>query len=79
VHTFDGGCGGHGDYVEDTPAMSIPTSGCPLGKDTCPEQGLDPIHNYMDYSHDACYTEFTVGQSDRMDAQYVHWRVQHGY
>lgn len=79
VHTFDGGCQGHGDYVEDTPAMSIPTSGCPLGKDTCPEQGLDPIHNYMDYSHDACYTEFTAGQSGRMDTQYVHWRVQHGY
>jgi Pregnancy-associated plasma protein-A len=79
VHTFDGGCQGHGDYVEDTPAMSIPTSGCPLGKDTCPEQGLDPIHNYMDYSHDACYTEFTAVQSGRMDTQYVHWRVQHGY
>jgi hypothetical protein len=79
IHTFDYGCQGHGDYVQDTPAEATPTSGCPAGKDTCPEAGLDPIHNYMDYSHDACYTEFTFGQSDRMHAQFVHWRVQHGY
>ena len=79
IHTFDYGCKGHGDYIDDTPAMSIPTSGCPAGKDTCPEAGLDPIHNYMDYSHDACYTEFTFGQRGRMHKQYVHWRVQHGY
>ena len=78
-HTFDFGCGGHGDYVADTPDMSIPTSGCPAGKDTCPQAGVDPIHNYMDYSNDACYTEFSAGQADRMHKQYSHWRVQHGY
>ena len=48
-HTFQGGCNG-GDLVDDTPAMSTPTSGCPAGKDTCPAAGLDPIHNWMDYS-----------------------------
>ena len=78
-HTFDYGCGGHGDYVADTPDMSIPTSGCPEGKDICPQAGLDPIHNYMDYSDDACYTEFTGGQAERMQDQYSHWRVQVGY
>jgi hypothetical protein len=61
-HTFEQGCEGHGDYVDDTPAMATPTSGCPLGKDTCPEPGLDPIHNYMDYSYDTCYTQFTSGR-----------------
>ena len=79
AHTFDQGCRGHGDFVDDTPAMSVPTSGCPAGKDTCPEPGLDPIHNYMDYSWDTCYTEFTPGQSVRMQQQYLHWRVKHGY
>ena len=78
-HTFEQGCEGHGDHVDDTPAMSVPTSGCPRGKDTCPEPGLDPIHNYMDYSYDSCYTQFTTGQATRMQEQYLHWRVKHGY
>lgn len=71
-HTFQGGCDGGnctgaGDLVCDTPSEGTATSGCPSGKDTCPEAGLDPIHNYMDYSTDICYDNFTTGQDARAD------------
>jgi hypothetical protein len=76
AHTFEGGCQGDGDRVDDTPAMAVPTSGCPEGKDTCvKEAGLDPIHNYMDYSFDACYNQFTPGQVARSQAQFIHYRT----
>jgi Pregnancy-associated plasma protein-A len=74
-HTFFGGCNRHGDFVDDTPPERTPTSGCPAGKDTCPDLGLDPIHNYMDYSYDQCYTEFTAGQAARMQDAWLFWRA----
>jgi hypothetical protein len=81
AHTFaDGfGCDGHGDYVDDTPEQATPTSGCPEGKDTCPTPGYDPIHNFMDYSFDSCYTQLTAGQAVRGYDQYMFWRAKKGY
>jgi len=70
-HTFENGCDEPGDYVDDTPFEGVQTDGgCPEGKDTCPDlSGLDPIHNFMDYSDDACLNEFTEGQRKRMHEQ----------
>ena len=75
-HTFQGGCTELNDEVADTPAQASPTSGCPEGRDSCPSlPGLDPIHNYMDYSFDSCYTEFTDGQDVRMDDAWAAYRA----
>ena len=74
-HTFYRGCSAKGDEVQDTPPMKVPTSGCPAGKDTCPnDAGLDPIHNFLDYSFVWCYFEFTTGQVARMQAHWVAFR-----
>ena len=60
---------------QDTPPEKVPTSGCPTDKDTCTKDpGLDPVHNYMDYSTDPCYSEFTQGQADRMAGFFVEFR-----
>ena len=74
LHTFQGGCNGNGDFVDDTPAQASPSSGCPTGRDSCPSAGLDPVNNFMDYSDDACMTKFTKGQRERMKQQVAAFR-----
>ncbi|CAH0043467.1 unnamed protein product [Clonostachys solani] len=75
IHTFEGGCVGDNDLVDDTPAQASASAGCPKGRDSCPlKPGLDPIHNYMDYSSDECYSEFTNGQIDRIHSFWDRYR-----
>ncbi len=73
-HTFEGGCAAPGDEVADTAAQSSPTEGCPAGRDSCSAAGLDPIHNYMDYSYDSCYDQYTPGQASRMQDAWAAYR-----
>ncbi|KAI4239143.1 MAG: hypothetical protein L6R40_005576 [Gallowayella cf. fulva] len=78
LHTFqDNSCASTstGDYIDDTPQELTATDGCPTGKDSCPgSAGMDPIANYMDYSSDACYTNFTPLQGDRIIDLYKRMR-----
>jgi hypothetical protein len=73
-HTFQGGCTTTNDEVADTPAQGSSTSGCPEGRDSCSLPGLDPIHNYMDYSYDPCYNQFTPDQSTRISQMWTAYR-----
>ena len=75
-HTFQGGCSGPGDYVDDTPAIASSNDGCPVDKDSCPDEpGLDMVENFMDYTDDSCMDTFTTGQFTRMQSYWTTYRV----
>ncbi|MAV96672.1 MAG: hypothetical protein CMG06_05980, partial [Candidatus Marinimicrobia bacterium] len=64
-HTFQGGCTGENDYIDDTPPMdSDAIYSCDQNQDSCPDiDGLDPVTNVMNYSD--CNYDFTPGQAER--------------
>ena len=74
-HTFQGGCAANfNDFVADTPSERSPAFGCPVGRDTCPGAGVDPVENFMDYVDDFCMYQFTLGQSGRMEGLSAQYR-----
>jgi len=82
MHTFEGGCSGDGDQVDDTPAhiQDDKIEKCPSkAPDTCPDKpGKDPIHNFMSYFEESCWNNeegFTDGQIMRMQQQWDHFRA----
>lgn len=76
-HTFQSGCDSPGDRVHDTPSQDDGDNifDCIKSQDTCPDKpGVDPIHNFMNYSDDLCMDRFTAGQAQRMSDVWVAYR-----
>jgi len=75
-HTFHGGnCRRDGDHVDDTPPQKFANYDCDSSLDTCKKYpGKDPINNFMNYTPDRCYEEFTNGQFERMIAIWNEYR-----
>lgn len=55
--------------ADDTPGASNSTSGCPQAAiaNGCTPSAPRMFQNYMDYTDDACYSMFTIGQVKRME------------
>jgi len=68
-HTFNNNnCDGDNDGIDDTPIEKTNGFGtlCFTGRDSCPQDGVDPLFNMMDYTDDICMREFTPKQIELM-------------
>ena len=74
-HTFKGRLLGLGRLRGRHPAEALPQFDCPVGADTCAAPGVDPIHNFMDYTQDSCMNMFTKGQVERMNDAWIAFRA----
>lgn len=77
-HTFQGGCDGIGDQVNDTPAHSGPNYGKPEKEkphNVCSVGDYAPIHNYMNYVDDDWMDELTLSQETRIKEQIMMYRT----
>ncbi len=78
LHTYEGGCEGPNDRVDDTPAEEYApaqVSDCSAAQDSCSAEGLDPVHNFMSYRYDPCMDQFTQDQKDRMGSMWELFRA----
>ncbi|WP_234733046.1 M43 family zinc metalloprotease [Tellurirhabdus bombi] len=65
IHIWgDSNCGN--DFVDDTPTQASASNGCQKGRVSCNTTNM--VENYMDYSDDACFNIFTMGQKARIRA-----------
>lgn len=67
-------CLGFGFPTAAQSGNSSPRREPEIGLDTCPSPGLDPTDNFMDTSGDACWTNFTAGQNERMASMFAVYR-----
>ncbi|MEI8204313.1 MAG: zinc metalloprotease [Bacteroidota bacterium] len=71
---FSGTCCNGTDNCNDTPNQSVATSGAPTGvlTDACTTTSPGIMYtNFMDYSNDICYSNFTPDQVARTQALFV--------
>jgi PKD repeat protein len=70
-------CAVDGDLVCDTPPHMRSNSNCEVGTNSCDNGNSTElyIHNFMDYSSEACQNEFTAGQIARMRNTFLYSRL----
>ena len=76
-HTFQGGCSGSGDGIDDTPPVASASYGCLTGNNSCSTDSpdlVDQIENYLDYSNGDCMNMFTQDQKLVFDNTFIQYR-----
>ena len=74
-HTFFGGCNAKGDFVDDTPAMKVPTSGCPDRQGHVPRARASTRSTTTWTTRTTCYNQFTAGQVARAQDAWLYFRA----